>query len=425
MSLKSESLAVYDFGLFISFATRLSRDFGKVGYFCPHENSFSDGRELIVGLGLPNIERITKWDDVVDSYSCLAFPDVLCADLQEYYRLQGRRVWGSGPGADLELKRWETKHRLKELDIPVNECYRIKGTAALRQFFIDHPSEDGWYVKISGLRGLGETWHARNYAEARGQIDELDFKHAPLSYAIHFILEASIPDAKEIGYDGYCIGGKFPSSSLWGIEDKDKCYFGMVSDYDDLPEGVRTVNDALSKIISESFPTYAQFLSTEIREQDGKPFPIDFTCRHASPAGECVCENMENLAEVIWSGAEGKLVEPEWRHKYCAQIIFCSETATERAVMLDFPEEDRQWVKLYNHCRMDDEGEIGMADYFIPQVAPMKQLGSVVALGDDPDETIALCKERAESVTGFDLERESDSLDKTAADVLKLGESES
>lgn len=424
MNLKDKRYLFYDFGLFLSMAQRLVRDVGEVGYFVPHENSFSDGRELIVGSGIEGITRIAKWDDDVDNWDCLVFPDVLCADLQEYYRRQGKRVWGAGPGADLELKRWETKQRNKDLGLPENECYRIKGTAALRTFFIENESEDGWYVKISGLRGLGETWHARNYAEARGQIDELDFKHAPLSYVIHFIVEAAISDAEEVGYDGYNIGGQFPRSSLWGIEDKDKCYFGMVADYDDLPEGVRRVNDAVSQIITEHYPTYAQFLSTEIREKDGEPHPIDYTCRHASPAGECVCENMANLAEVVWFGAEGKLVEPEWENKYCAQIILCSETATERAVILDFPDEDRQWVKLYNHCRLDDDGEIGMADYFVPQVAPMKQLGSVVALGDNPDETIALCKERAEAVRGFDLEREADSLDKTAADVLKLSEVE-
>jgi hypothetical protein len=420
MNFQDKSVAIFDGGLFVSLASILAKDFGRVGYFNPWENPFADGRELMVGEGIPDITRIKYWDLDFPQYDLLCFPDVLYGDLQMYYRRQGKRVWGAGKGGELELLRWETKRLNKEAGLPVNECYKVKGTAALRQFFIDSETDDGWYVKISGLRGLGETWHARNYADARGQIDELDHRHAPLSYIVEFIVEAAIPDADEIGYDGYCIGGEFPESSLWGIEDKDKCYFGMVSDYKDLPEGARTVNDALSTIIKEHYPHYRQFLSTEIREKDGQPHPIDYTCRHASPAGECVCANMENISEVIWEGAEGNLVQPLWRHKYCAQVIICSETAIERSVILDFPEENREHLKIYNHCRVDDQGELGMRDYFVRQVAPMKQLGSVVALGDDPEGTIALCKERAKSVKGFDLEREVGALDKIAEDVIKL-----
>ena len=420
MNFRDHSALVYDFGLFPSLACLLAKDFGSVGYFCPWETTFADGRELLVGMGLPNVRRVKNWDDEVDDADLLVFPDVLCADLQRYYRKQGKRVWGAGSGAELEMLRWRSKQLNKAAGLPVNECYKITGTKALNQFFLEHPTEDGWYVKISGLRGLGETWFARDYSEALGQIDELDHKHAPLSYVIEFIVEAAIPDAEEIGYDGYCIGGEFPQSSLWGQEKKDKGYFGMVADYSDLPEGVRRVNDALTGIIQEHYPDYRQFLSTEIREMDGKPYPIDYTCRHASPAGECVAANMANLSEVMWFGAEGKLIQPEWRHKFCAQIILCSETATERSMIVDFPEENREWVKLYNWCRLDDEGELRVRDWFIRQVAPMKQLGSVIALGDDPDETIKLCQSRADDVRGFDLEHEGDCLDEAKEAVLEL-----
>lgn len=420
MRFPDDSALVMDFGLFPSLALLLAKDFGDVGYFCPFETTFQDGRELMVGMGLPNIRRVKKWDLEVDNASILVFPDVLCSDLQEYYRRHNYRVWGAGSGAELELLRWKAKQLNQAAGLPVNECYKITGTKALGEFFIEHPSEDGWYVKISGLRGLGETWFARDYSDARGQIDELNHKHAPLSYVVEFIVEAAIPDADEIGYDGFNIGGEFPGSSLWGQEKKDKCYFGTVADYVDLPEGVRTVNNALTEIIKANYPDYRQFLSTEIREKDGKPHPIDYTARHASPAGECVAANMANLAEVIWFGAEGKLVQPEWRHKFCAQIILCSETATERSMIVDFPEEDRESVKLYNWCRVDDQGELGLRDWFIRQVAPMKQLGSVIALGDDPEEVIAICKQRADDVRGFDLESEGDCLDEVAETVLEL-----
>jgi predicted RNase H-like HicB family nuclease len=56
-------------------------------------------------------------------------------------------------------------------------------------------------------------------------------------------------------------------------------------------------------------------------------------------------------------------------------------------------------------------------DFFIPQIAKMKQIGSVVALGDTPEEAVDKCKEIAEQVRGFDLESEADSLDKCVEEM--------
>jgi hypothetical protein len=411
---------LYDYGLFCSLAERLARDFDRVAYFVPWETSFADGRELLIGEGLKGVERVKYFDDVVDDFELLIFPDVQSADLQEYYRKQGRRVWGSGKASELELLRWKTKQRHKELGLPVNECHKIHGISALRAFFISTPCDDGWFVKISGLRGLGETWCAHDYSEAKGILDDFESKFCPICYLVDFIVERGIPDCKEIGYDGYWVAGQFPESSLWGIEKKDKCYFGVVSDYADMPQGVRTVNDALSGVVSKEFPHCANFFSTEIREKDGIPYPIDYTCRHASPAGECVVENMTNLAEVIMAGAEGQLVQPQWSGKFCAQIILCADWAEDKAEIVNFPEEIRQWVKLYNHCRVDDGGELGMRDYFVPQVAKMKQIGSVVAIGDDAESTAQLCKDRAAEVKGFDLEAEDDALDEAVEELTEL-----
>lgn len=417
MNLKDCSIAIYDYGLFVSLAERLVEDFGQVGYFVPWETSFADGRELIVGKGLQGVKRILYWDDVVDDYDLLCFPDVHNADLQEYYRRQGKRVWGAGRAAEIELLRWKTKEQNKRLGIPVNECYKIHGTAALRQFFQDKPRPEAWYVKVSGLRGLGETWSAHDYSEAKGMIDELDSLHCPTCYIMDFIVELGIPDCKEIGYDGYWVNAEFPQSSLWGVENKDRCYFGCVTDYEELPEGIRQVNDGLIEMARGE--QFAQFLSTEIREKDGRPYPIDYTVRHASPAGECIIANMANIAEVIWYGAEGQLVQPIWRRDYAAQIILCAEWAQDRALVLNFDEALRPWIKIYNHARVES-GPLGTLDYFVPQIAKMKQVGSVVALGDDPEEAVKLCKERAQGVKGFDLESECDALDKTVKEVLDL-----
>jgi hypothetical protein len=99
---------------------------------------------------------------------------------------------------------------------------------------------------------------------------------------------------------------------------------------------------------------------------------------------------------------------------YGAQIILNSEWAEEHWMPVQFPEEIRRWVKLYNHARIEG------VDYTVPQIARMRQIGSVVAIGDDPDEVCETCKERAKAVCGFDLDREIDALDGAREDVEKL-----
>lgn len=408
---KSKSILFYDYGLFISMAEKCSKYFGRTGYFAPWETSFSDGREAIIGYGVPGIERIKYFDEVVDQFDLIVFPDCYDGWLVKYLRDAGYRVWGSALGSRLELARWETKQELEQAGLPVGESHQVVGTANLRTFFREHGNDKGWFVKVSGFRGLGETWHARDYSDAKGVIDEFDVKYGALSYLTPFIIEANIPDAKEIGYDGLSIHGQFPKRSFWGIEKKDQSYFGRVSAYDKLPKEVQAVNNAVAPIMART--KYANFFSSELRNG----VPIDLTCRHASPGGEVLVEAMENLPEVLWEGAEGRLAEPAYSNIYGAQILLCSEWATERWQPVHFPEELRPFVKLYNHCRIDTGKDGGLVDYFVPQIAKMKQIGSVVALGDTPEAAVKLCKERAKMITGFDLETEADSLDKAVKEM--------
>lgn len=404
MNFKDLSCLVYDNGLFVSMAQRLARDFGRVGYFVPWENSFPDGRELIIGYGLDGITREKYFDQVYDQYDLIVFPDVFSGDLQEDLRRRGHRVWGAGMGGELELSRWKTHERFASLGLDENTAAHVIGTKALREYLQEHGRQ---YVKVSTFRGMGETWFAENADMAEGMILELESKHGELCDLVGFIVEDEIPDAKEIGYDGYCINGEFPEQSLYGIEIKDKAYFGRFVDYDHLPRGVRDVNNK----IAPEMDNYRQFFSTEIRQKDGKNYIIDLTCRHPSPAGEVEMEMFDNLADILWNGAEGRLVSPVSRFKFGAQILLCSEWAETHWQPVDFPDELRPYVKLYNHCRING------ADWVVPQLAAMKQLGSVIALGNTPEETVKLCKERAEQVHGFDLETESDSLDKAAEEM--------
>jgi hypothetical protein len=407
MDLKDKSVLCIDNGLFVSLAERLSKDFGKVGYYYDWQSGFPDGRELIIGEGIEGVERVKYLWDVINDYDLIVFPDCWHSDMQEYLRRLGKRVWGTGNGAELELRRWKTHELLPSIGLDQNKAVLLNGISALREYLESH---DEQFVKISMYRGIGETWHSPNIEMAEGMLREISDKCGPLADVIDFIVEESVPDAVEIGYDGYCIDGKFPDKAVVGIERKDKSYFGRLCAYDALPENVRKVNDALAGVISQY--QYRQFFSTEIREKGSKAYLIDLTCRHPSPAGEVEMMMFENLAEILWEGADGRLVNPVTKFKYGAQIIIKSEWYSAGHYQpITFPEEIRPFVKIYNHCR------IGGMDYAVPQLADMAQIGSVVALGNTPEETVKKCKEMAEQVKGFDIETEADSLDEAVSEL--------
>lgn len=409
MNLSSKRVLCFDNGLFVSLAERLVGHFAEVGYYVPWESGFPDGRELIVGSGLDGIHRVKRFWDEYKDYDLFVFPDCWFGDLQDYLRSQGARVWGAGSKASFELARWKTKQLIGEVGLPVNPAEQIHGLENLRVYLKEN---DGVFVKISALRGLGETFESSKYEFSKGQLDELRARYGALMDVTDFIVEKKIPDAEEIGYDGYCIDGEFPNSSFMGWEIKDKAYFGKLLDYDKLPESVREANTELSYHMDG----YRQFWSTELREKDGKGYLIDITARHASPAGETLIHAADNLPEIIYYGAEGKLVHMETESKFAAQIIMCSEWAEEHCQALEFPEEIRPFVKIYNHARIEG------VDYCVPQLAKMKQVGSVIGLGKTVEEACEMAKENANQVKGYDLEFETEALDKAVEEMEKSNE---
>ena len=72
-----------------------------------------------------------------------------------------------------------------------------------------------------------------------------------------------------------------------------------------------------------------------------------------------------NLAEVIWYGAEGILIEPEFAGKWGAELIILSDALAESWIKVSFPEEHEENVKLRYYTQ--HEG----ARYVIPQANKM------------------------------------------------------
>ena len=84
---------------------------------------------------------------------------------------------------------------------------------------------------------------------------------------------------------------------------------------------------------------------------------------------------------------------------------------------LEIPDEVRPFAKIYNHCRIDG------VDYSVPQVARMKQVGTVIGLGDTPEAAKKAATDNAEKIKGYDLDMETDALDKAMSMMEETNES--
>jgi len=399
---------VIDHGIFTAFAERLAEDH-DVKYFVPYaDRSFPKHGPALVGTGLKNVERVNNWEEYYQSVDFVVIPDVGFMYLTELFRSQGIKVWGAGLGEKLEVQRWRAKETMKALGLPVGKCELVTGMSNLRKYLEEN---DDVYVKISGFRGLAETFHSANWKEVEPRMNELWDALGGACEVFPFIVEHKIDSVVEAGYDGYSVGGKFPSTCLVGVEVKDKGYLGCVRDYDKVAEPVKYVNDCFTPFLEES--GYAQFFSTEVRvTEDGTPYLIDLTTRCPAPPSALYWEMIENIGEIVELGANGELVEPVWRAKYGALAIITSDFANERWCPVSVKPEDRQWIKWRNYAEIEGQG------YIVPtDGVKMPEIDDCIGIGDTPEEAIKACQEHAEAVSGFNVVVNSDSIIKALNEI--------
>jgi hypothetical protein len=408
LSLKKKTCLVWDNGLFVSLAVTLSAHFGRVLYYCPWITGFPTSQLQMIGVGVEGIERVDSPWTLLDEVDIFVFPDVYEADVQKYLESLGKRVWGCRGGAEMEIDRAKSKEISTGLGIEVGPYKTMIGIEKLRKHLKANKDQ---YVKISRTRGDMETFHSPNYEAIESRLDEMDYKLGPKADLMEFIVEDNTGPALEVGYDGYSVDGQFPDYCLVGVEAKDTAYVAKQMKYTKIPQSVRGVNEKLSSQLKKY--KYRGFLSTEIRStEDGHDYLIDPCCRSGSPPGELYQMIVENIGEVIWYGAEGVLVEPEFAGKWGAELIILSDALAESWVKVSYPKEYEENVKLRYYT--EHEGD----KYVIPQANKMPFLGAVVAYGETAKEAIAKVTEITKTIIAFDIRSQPEALE-TALDDLK------
>ena len=411
MDFRNKTACVICNGMSMSWAERLAREFGRVFYYCPSWiGAFPTINRYRLGAGLKGVEVIHNLEPHIDEIDLFVVLDVYLGDLTVGLRKRGKRVWGAGDGENLELYRGETKEMMQKLGFPVQPWRRIVGIDALRSYLKDPKNKDK-YVKVSVIRGSMESFGHKTWDMSKDWLRVLEAGLGPAGEDQEFIVEDAIPDAQEIGYDGFYAGG-YPKESLWGIEKKDLGYLGVATAYDKLPKQVIWVNEHAEGFLKHV--NYRQFISTEIRvPKDDKPYVVDWTCRNPSPPGELYQEIIANCAEMFWEGAEGRPATLKWNAKYGIQLIIHSSWAEKNWQGVSFPDSISQWVKLHN------EVKIGKTFYVAPQDYELRECGCVIGIGDTLLDAVKQTHEHVKQVKGYQVETYLDAIPEVLKDLAK------
>lgn len=412
MSKKYETkcICVYDHKIFLPMAERLAKDFGRVLYYSPWKDSSPQKKNTLVGYGLEGVERINNFWDYLPEMDCIAFPDILEGDLQLHLRDIGKQVWGSFKGEELEMDRIGAKELMKQLNLPVGEYEVVKGIDNLRKYL---KSNKDTHVKIDIYRGDFESFFSPNYEYTELKLNDIEQSLGAIKNEVEFICEKDLPDRTELGYDGYCVDGQFPSKTMIGIEIKDCGYTASFKDYNKFPSQITDVNTALSDILKVY--GYRNFFSTEVRiGKDKVGYPIDFTCRNGAPPSELMYMMYTNFSDIVWEGSQGNLIDPIPENKFGVELIMTSTWAETKWLPVQFPEKYKDNLKFKSSCIIDGQR------YIIPQTVGLPEIGSIVTTGKTMEYAIGKAEEIADEVRAYYIEVPKQSLDKAKDEIEKL-----
>lgn len=392
LDLSKLACVVFDYGMFLELALRLGRDLGKVYYASPWEDAQARFEKRVVGEGYEEIERVENFFDVLDRVDFAVFPDVYNGGLQRFLRRLGMPVWGGNGADEMETNKIRFKRTLEKLGVPIAEYEILHGVEELREHCRDEATGERWIKLSPQYRGNCETFHHVDYKRTREKLDSLAKDFGLFQDQLSFLSEKPIKSELEGGCDTYIIDGQHPAYAVNGWEKKDLAYFSAVQRYEDLPEGLRIVNDYLFPLLEKKGAR--QFISTEVKAVDtDEPVLLEPTIRLPSPPGEEQMELYKNLPSIIAQGAKGILVEPILEEMYaCEAMVEYNEEDLTQPRSVEIPAEERQWIKLYATAMVD--GMIWIAP------SRTKTIGAVVGIGDSPKSALEHLKENAKALEG-------------------------
>jgi hypothetical protein len=413
MDLSGFKILILDYGNNISFAMRMARAFGTVFYWSgPYvTNSFPVHNVEDIANNVPNLIKVKEWIEGYDEADMVAFCDSMEPRLQHWMRSNGMPVFGCGFADRLEHDRLYLKETLKDLGLPVGAYYPAYGLDQLEQILIGAKKV---YVK-SKTRGNGETWFHKNWPLTKRQFLKLRIEMGLYANREIYVVEEEIPCLGETGFDGFFAAGQFAPIGVCGVERKDACFLGRFVRYQLLPDCIKSVTDKLAPIF-EQMEYNGQHSNEIIISKDKRGFLLDNSNRIPSPPGEVMMEAITNYPEVVWKIAHGQIPNIEHAHEWVGQVIIKSDIAVDDDSPVIVPDEFKKNVKIKN-LSIDEDGTW----YYVPSPGlGMKEIGSIIFDADTPEQVIKGIETVADSIEGFDIRMDVESLYDAKKSIDKL-----
>ena len=242
--------AIIDYGTFQCVSEAMGRVCAKTYFYSPWESEYRDIKTCCIGEGLEYVERLNQPLDpeVFDKIDLWIFPDIGFGGFQKFLRKQNKAVWGSMGADSLELFRDEFLKVVKSLGLPIINSVRIQGLTKLEAHL--KTVKDKW-VKVNRFRANMETWKHIDMAHSIRKLEAMAVDFGGMQELVTFIVQDVIDSDVEIGFDGWCVDGKYPDSSFSGYERKNELYLGSLLDYGKLPEPVRLVNQKFAAVFKQ------------------------------------------------------------------------------------------------------------------------------------------------------------------------------
>src|SRR5208283_1482734 len=389
----SNTVCIVDSGVFAEVAHTLSHSFGHVYYTSPWIADYPSSYKTELGEGFSDYERVSDIWEILDDVDLFVFTDLHQGTLQEYLTAQGKRVWGSRNADELECDRTDAKALFTELGIPQAPYEVITGMNALRKY-IRSRGDDKLWIKINRTRGDTETFCVEGYDLAKNRLDTMEAEYGPVAATRDFVVEDNLPDTLDIAIDTYCIDGQYPVRAMLGIEQKDMGYVGAVKNWVQMPPALVDIYERLSPTL-ESYQ-YRNLFALESRVGKSGLWLADPCCRFGSPVSELELNMITNLPEILWEGAGGNLVEPVYKGKYGCEVLIKSRWSPEKPMLIQFPEEYRDQIKLRYAAQFGNE------TWILPQNSG-EEVGAIVAYGDSLKSCMDEVAEIGKQVKGTQL----------------------
>lgn len=385
--LEEVTCCIVDSGCFPALARCMAKATKKTYYNSEYEQEYLCIERCAIGDGCDDFERLDEYmdPDVLKTIDLFIFPDIGHAGIQRYLQSIGKLVWGSRGSTELELFRTRFLDMLKEVGLPCVQSKRIRGVDALA----DHlKTVKNKHIKINRYRDNMETWHHIDFEHSRSELQRLALVFGPIDPV--FVVQDAIDDEDEspvieIGFDGWSVDGDFPARTYQGYEKKNQLYLGSELAYEDLPEAVRYVNDKIAHVMAAY--GHRGFMATEIRVKDGVAHFIDPTDRMAGQTMEHLLKTCRNLPEVIYQGAAGNLIEPDFSTQFAAEatLHYTGPGGDHGWKYLRVPDSILDQVALYRYCMKDGA-------YHFPK-AKNDEVGVICGNGDSIEASVEDLKE--------------------------------